>query len=234
MMASYGTNSTSQILAFGAANSLLDGKTSAYRDVVTAIINTELDQEFDIASPPDSITQCCNLLTSAFLRAKPGEAPNCLFSWIFFPSIIPGGAATLSDIMFLAKKEFDGKLKTDEGTISATGDIASITASSGKDLYLAKAKVSIRLESGGTAGGAIVELKVNGVIKATWAGELLISSGEAAHHNSVYEFVVSGLKVTATQIIKIEAVTVDADIEVNGELICFEEDTGVNPLDDFT
>ncbi len=33
-------------------------------------------------------------------------------------SILPaGGAATLSDIMFLAKKEFDSKLKTAEGTL---------------------------------------------------------------------------------------------------------------------
>ena len=158
-----------------------------------------------------------------------------VFPWIHFPTILPkGGAATLSDIMFLAVKEYNGggtsKLFTDEGTLSATGDLASITASSGKDLYLAKAKVSARHETGatGTATG-IVELKANGTIVATWAARLHIPTGTSANSVAEYEFAVSGIKVAATEIIKLEAVTVDANLEVNGELVCWEETTGADP-----
>lgn len=143
---------------------------------------------------------------------------------VIFPSILAGGI--VSDIMFLAKKEFDSKLKTDEGTLSATGDLCTITASSGKDLYLGKAKVSIRMESNTALAGAIIELKANGVIMATWAAEIELDGDSS---NS-YEFVISGIKVAATQIIKLEAVTVDADVEVNGELVCFEETTGATPV----
>ena len=137
---------------------------------------------------------------------------------------------TLSDIEFLAKKEFDGKLKTNEGTLSVTGDLATLTASAGKDLYLAKAKVSVRLEANAVTEFSIVELKVNGVIKATWGVSLYgINIASAGSSSQNHEFVVSGLKVAATQVIKLEAVLVGPNTEVNGELVCFEEPTGGDP-----
>ena len=158
-----------------------------------------------------------------------------VFPVIFFPTILPkGGAATLSDIMFLAVKEYNGggtsKLFTDEGTLSATGDLASITASSGKDLYLAKAKVSARHETGatGTATG-IVELNANGTIVATYSVELVQGVAGEGQTSDNYEFAVSGIKVTTGQIIKLEVVTIDAQLEINGELICWEETTGADP-----
>ena len=51
--------------------------------------------------------------------------------------------ATMSDIMFLAKKEFDGKLRQNDGTRTTAGDLATLTATTGKDMYLAYAKVNI-------------------------------------------------------------------------------------------
>ncbi len=138
---------------------------------------------------------------------------------------------TLSDIEFLAKKEFDGKLRTAKGTLSATGDLATITANSGKDMYLAKAKVSARIEDTAKNRTVIVELKVNGVIKATWACDLSAQFTTIGATSSIgYEFVMSGIKVAATQIIKLEVVTLDASVEVNGELVVFEETTGESPV----
>ena len=139
---------------------------------------------------------------------------------------------TLSDIEFLAKKEFDGKLRTAEGTLTATGDLATITANSGKDMYLAKTKVSVRqTTSDRNSRTVIVELKVNAVIKSTWSCDLNAQSTTIGATSSIgYEFVLSGVKVAATQIIKLEVITIDADMEVNGELVVFEETTGETPV----
>ena len=140
------------------------------------------------------------------------------------------GGGKLSDIEYLAVKEFDGKISTAEGTVTATGDIATITAGSG-DMYLAKAKVSARSEATGVAAGTvIVELKVNGTIKATWSCDLGMTTSGDGTGTSSYEFAIAGLKVTTGQIIKLEAVTVDTNIEINGELICVEEATGASPV----
>lgn len=133
---------------------------------------------------------------------------------------------TLSDIEFLAKKEFDGKLVTDEGTRTTTGDIATLTANTGKDMYLAKAKFSIETTNTGIQR-AIVELKVNAVIKAT--ASVILQAGAGTTVES-YEFITSGLKVIATQIIKIEAITLQTGLTINGELVCFEETTGETPV----
>ena len=137
------------------------------------------------------------------------------------------------DLALLLKKEFDGKLITAEGTRTTSGDIATITAASGKDMYLAKAKCSVRLTGVDTLANVFVELKANAVIKATWSVRPHMGAnaqGFAGTNSFNYEFVMSGLKVLATEIIKLEAVTVDANVEVNGELVCLEEDTGADPI----
>ena len=141
------------------------------------------------------------------------------------------GRKTLSDIEFLMKKEFDSKLRTAEGTLSVTGDLATLTANSGKDMYLAKAKVSARSETTNTSNDvAIVELKVNGAVKATWVCQLNVTSSGAGTTNPSYEFVVSGLKVAATEIIKLEVISLNANVEVSGELVVVEETTGESPV----
>ncbi len=51
----------------------------------------------------------------------------------------------LSDIEYLSIKEFDGKTRQVDGTATATGTLATITAgaSPNKDMYLSGAKISI-------------------------------------------------------------------------------------------
>ena len=136
------------------------------------------------------------------------------------------------DIAFLVQKEFDGKLRSDEGTLSATGDLATLTANTGKDMYLARANIIAVIEASGQIGRTIiVQLKVNAVIKDSARIELSSTSTFSQNGNSVmaYDFA-TGFKVVAGQIIKLEATLVDASIQVSGSIICFEEDTGVSPI----
>ena len=120
---------------------------------------------------------------------------------------------------FLSKKEFDGKLRQDDGLLVAVGTLVTLTASAGKDMYLAKAKVN--WETVGV-GDLTIELDVNGVVIETY--EVTFVASDVGH----YEYLSSGFKVLATQIIKLE-VTSEVNGRVHGTLICFEEDTGTNP-----
>ena len=136
------------------------------------------------------------------------------------------------DIAFLVKKEFDGKLREAHGTLSATGDLATLTANTGKDMYLARAKIIAVIEaSGQLLRTIIVQLKVNAVIKDSARIELNSTASSSQNGDSVmaYDFA-TGFKVVAGQIIKLEAITVDASIQVSGSIECFEEDTGVSPI----
>ena len=69
---------------------------------------------------------------------------------------------------FLSIKEFDGKLRTNEGVLAATGTLVTLTASLGKDLYFSGAKVSYKPHQG-TVGqeNASIELQLNGVVIET-------------------------------------------------------------------
>jgi len=155
-----------------------------------------------------------------------------MFPWLVF---LKRSGKRLSDIEYLAIKEFDGKLTTGEGTLSAAGDLVKITAAGGKDMYLGKAKVSARIEAATNVVTAIIELQAGAdgseTTKATWSCELIsaTASGHGGSSVASYEFVVSGIKVTTGQVIQLVATTVDGSIEVNGELVVFEEDTGASP-----
>ncbi|HDY86532.1 MAG TPA: hypothetical protein ENH82_00270 [bacterium] len=132
----------------------------------------------------------------------------------------------MSDIEFLTIKEFDGKLRSDEGPLSVAGDLATLTANSGKDMYIATAKVTYFSNNVGTASGTVTEvvLKLNGVIKET--SKYTVNTGSEP---LVYEFKNIGQKVAATQIIKLEVIGIDVDTDVEGFIECFEEATGDNP-----
>jgi len=135
----------------------------------------------------------------------------------------------LSDIEYLAIKENDGKLRSDEGFKSTTGDLATLTANSGKDMYIARAKVTFFLNAVNTSSfGDEVVLKINGVIKETSKASLL-AGNVSGTSTIIYEFKNMGLKVAATQIIKLEVITLDADTDVEGFIECFEETTGASP-----
>ena len=97
-------------------------------------------------------------------------------------------------------------------------------------MYLARAYVSLAQDANNAVADCIVELKVNGVIKETFSGRMQggATPGFGGTSASSYEFAFVG-KVAATQIIKLEAVTVDSGVTVNAVLVTFEEDTGASP-----
>jgi len=137
----------------------------------------------------------------------------------------------LSDIEYLSIKEFEGKIRTATGQLAATGTLATLTATAGKDMYLAGAKISCKWNQ--AAGGALqriaVDLTINGTIVETGLMDTVFGSG--IFHSENYEFVCKGLKVAATQIIKLELSEMGggSDGEVAGNLIVFEETTGDSP-----
>lgn len=160
-----------------------------------------------------------------------------MIPWILFRTILPsqGGAEQhllMSDILFLSVKEHAGKLRENEGGRSTTGDLATLTANTGKDMYLAKAKftasnTSTTLQS----NTVIVELKVNGIVHETANIELVTTASSEGPITRDYQFVTSGVKVAASQIIKLEVITIDsANITVEGVITCFEEATGESPF----
>ena len=147
-----------------------------------------------------------------------------VFPWIQFL----GAKKRLSDIEYLAIKEFDGKLRSAEGFLSATGDLATLTATAGKDMYIARAKVVFFVNTGSAAGsvGDEVVLKINDVIVETAKFSFGTNAGGTTFE---YEFKNVGQNVAATQIIKLEVITLDASTDVEGFIECFEETTGDSP-----
>jgi len=140
------------------------------------------------------------------------------------------GGRKVSDIEYLSIKESDGKLVTNNNTRTSVGDGATLTAGSGKDLYLAKARVNFTSSVAG--GTSTIALKVNGVIKeeiATLSSGQISGGSGGGFWNYEYKFAVAGLKVAATQIIKIEVTALGSNHKINSVLVGFEEDTGVDP-----
>jgi len=137
----------------------------------------------------------------------------------------------LSDIEYLSIKEFGGKVRTATVQRSSTGTSATLTANAGKDMYLAGAKVAVKWNQAGT--GAIariaVDLTINGTIVETALLDSTFTSGIGLDGGN-YEFVCKGLKVAATQIIKLEVSEhTTSAAEMVGNLIVFEEATGASP-----
>jgi len=138
-----------------------------------------------------------------------------------------------SDVAFLMRKEFQSALVSDEGFLSATGDLASLTASAGKDMYLASAKITLFTNTNVTlvTAGCQVVLKINDVIIETTNFSAGISSGSGVGGNPhmVYEFKNIGASVEAGEIIKLEVISIDAAVDVEGFIECVEVDTGEDP-----
>ncbi len=146
-------------------------------------------------------------------------------------SIVRAAFDEMSDIQFLAIKEFNGKLVEDEGgqAVNTTGDLATLTADTGKDMYLGKAHASVSLDGlGTTAGVGTIVLKVNGLVKDTWNFALLAGSGEAGTTMDDHEFLI-GFKVVTGQIIKLECTVAGTDVLTQGQIECWEESTGQSP-----
>jgi len=152
-----------------------------------------------------------------------------VFPWVSF---LKERKKRLSDIEYLAIKEFDGKLRENENNVAsgATGDLVTLTANSGKDLYLARAKCTIIPNAGNDSFTGEIVLKVNGVIFETtkWRRKGSTGAGDTGQMAHVYEFVNVGQKVAATQIIKLEVISNTLSL-CEGFLSCFEETTGESP-----
>ena len=152
-----------------------------------------------------------------------------VFPFITFTGI-KGGRRRLSDIEFLSIKEFGNKLRYVKGTErSSTGTLATITANTGKDMYLARAQITFAVNtilSGSTNNQ--VDLYVNGTIIESAEHSHRGTSNEGATYALVYEFKNIGHKVTAGQIIKLEVASASS-VTVNGFIECFEETAGSSP-----
>jgi len=127
------------------------------------------------------------------------------------------------DLAFLQQKQQEGKLKTAEGSRTSVGDICTVTASSGKDLYLAKAKVSVAGVDG-FIRTVVVELKAGAVGSETVIETFSTQMVTASNSVTNYEFAISGIKVTTGQNILLEATVVGATtMRVNGVIEAWEE-----------
>jgi len=138
----------------------------------------------------------------------------------------------LSDIEYLAIKEFGGKLVTNTGEQAdgGTGNTATLTASAGKDLYLAKAKATVRLDANSNLIVGEITLVANSVIKDRWVFSAASGqSASGANGELQHEFIISGIKVAATQTIVLDVVASDADYDIAGTLVGIEETTGDSP-----
>ena len=146
--------------------------------------------------------------------------------WIaFLPALIALGFDDMGDIIDLCIKEFEGKLRENEKALATdtTGTLATLTANTGKDMYLAYAKINIAGST--TNNNCKIELQVNGVVKDTFDTET--PSGNYGPGTTVYEFAV-GFKVTTGQVIKLEC-TVNDSCRIESVIQCFEEDTLDSP-----
>lgn len=143
------------------------------------------------------------------------------------------GRKKLSDIEYLSIKEFDNKLRNDEGLLSATGTLATLTANTGQDMYIARAQVVFFINAGGanTSFADAVELRINGTVVETATSSFGVFSGSGVGGNSVlvYDFKNIGHSVAAGQIINLEVTTLSSVVDVEGFIECFEEPTGTTP-----
>jgi len=147
------------------------------------------------------------------------------------PDIFTTRATTVigGDIAFLSKKEFDGKIVTDEGFLGATGTLCTLTANTGKDMYLARAKIIVHNNLvNQVAFNNVIQLQQNAVVLET--AEISVGSGTVGGSSAVvYEFKNIGQKVLASQVIRLECTGLSANADVVGFIKCFEEDTGESP-----
>lgn len=136
--------------------------------------------------------------------------------------------------MFLAKKDFDGKLRqNDSASKTTTGDLATLTANSGKDMYLGKAYCNIRADdiNSNSDPVAVVELSINGTVVETYSNssETSTSANDHGSTSGSHEFIHIGHKVATTEIIKLEVISV-TNCKIDGAIVCFEEATGATPV----
>ena len=140
------------------------------------------------------------------------------------------GDDDMGDLSFLSIKESEGKVRDDVGVQppATTGDLGTLTASGGKDMYLGRAHASIRPNGSSPTGNLEVVLKINDIIKDRWYTGIDVRTNIGGMIGNDYEFAI-GFKVTTGQIIKLEVIDSATSTEVTGTIECWEENTGVSP-----
>ena len=154
-----------------------------------------------------------------------------VFPWVQFL----GKKKRLSDIEYLAIKEFDGKrVDVDSGATitNSSTETTVVTQTAGsapnKDMYLGGAKMSWQASAAsGGANNITLRLFLNAVEL-----EKKVYDNEAAGSDGEYVFLTKGVKVAFGEIIKLTAQNSNASNTTtihNGKLILFQEDTGASP-----
>lgn len=142
----------------------------------------------------------------------------------------------MSDIEYLSTLESGvdapagAAVKVDSGEIGAgaTGDAASITADTGKDMYVSKARITVSSTGSAPSGHVTCVLKLNGsIVETAKIGHTFAIARGAAF--SWAEYVSVGKKVAAGQIIKLEVTVAGIQLQCSAHLECFEVNTGVTP-----
>jgi len=152
---------------------------------------------------------------------------------VIYPSNLTVGGVEkhvlMSDILFMSVKEHAAKKVSATGTASTVTNVCTLTASSGKDLYLASAQFTAKSTSSGVGAAVVVVLKLNGSTVETHDIKLAGTSDSEGEFNKTIKFNHKGDKVTTTQTITIDITSVTT-VTVNGQIEGFEEDTGVSPF----
>jgi len=152
---------------------------------------------------------------------------STLASWYFNKNIVSGGED--DDLVnVILQASFDGRLKSAEGFLSTIGDLATLTASTGKDLYLVNAKITYfnKATSISLSGNEVV-LKINAVVNETT--NYSNAGGSGGQGTQDYEFKNIGQKITAGQIMKIEVISLTTQVDVEGVIEAVEVPAGKNP-----
>jgi len=141
---------------------------------------------------------------------------------------IPSGLVAddeMSDIQYLAIKEFDGKTRKLDGSATGNGTLVTLTANVGKDMYLAGAKVNVFDENVVNVSRGTISLTINGIVE-----EICELGGTSNTQGPFpYSYKLKGIKVTTGQIIKLEITDFEGTPAFFGVLHCWEEDTGASP-----
>lgn len=147
-----------------------------------------------------------------------------MLPWIAYLELLIAGGDDLGDRLDILIKAFEGKTRNAKGVLGtgATGDVATITASGGKDMYLVVAEGSLSNLDVGSLN--IINLVINGAIVETLEFTLSSTSQTAV----TYKFNFSG-KVATGQIIKITRTTASGATSIRANIEVFEENTGVSP-----
>ncbi len=136
----------------------------------------------------------------------------------------------LSDIEYMSIKEFDSKRVSNQVRLTTAGTGATLTAGAGKDLYLAGASVTLHIEGLANANDeSVLELTANSVVIETITLSSEGNSSTNAATGYQVNFMAKGIKVAATQVLKIEGATIDANHAVETFIYGFEESTGASP-----